>query len=129
MRRKGLLRADYGTGRDFYSDIATDLSEGGICIETARPQRQGSRLDIVLEVPNADLPLRLKGEVVQVRELVVKPGAAKKYALGIRFFPMDGWTQTKLKEFLATLPAEKQRLPFTEDGKGQWLAKLKETGL
>ena len=89
VRKKGLLRADYGTTKAFYSDIATDISEGGVRIETSRRHEAGLVLNMIFEVPNADLPLKVKGEIVWVREMGGEGGAAQ-YAAGIRFLPMDG---------------------------------------
>lgn len=127
-RRKALLRADYSDGRALRTEVATDISEGGACLRTSRPEAEGCHLDLVFEARALGRPLKVKGQVVRVAEL---PGAgrAPQFALGIRFLATDAHTQTLLRRLIASLPTQPGEPAFEEGDKDAWLAKMKDFGL
>jgi hypothetical protein len=129
IRKKGLLRTDYGTGSAFFSGIATDVSETGMCLETSRRHEVGMQLDLVFELPKSDRPLKIRGEIARVSESGQDIGGATQYSVGLRFLSMDILTRSRLKHFIATLPAEKRPEGFDEKDKSSWLTKLNESGL
>ncbi|MFH0811041.1 MAG: PilZ domain-containing protein [Pseudomonadota bacterium] len=128
-RKKGLMRVDCGTGSAFFSGIATDVSEGGMGIQTDRRHEVGSYLNLVFSLPGEARPLKAKGEVARVSEIRGEHGEMNKFSLGVRFVSMDMVVQRKLKDFVRSLPAEARQTSFDENQPTVWNDKLKDAGL
>ena len=82
------LPVAYRTAGSFLSDWATNISRGGLFINTRRPFPVGTTLRVVLQVPGADAPFSMTGRVKRVaewgNEANTSPGMA------IEFIDLDG---------------------------------------
>lgn len=86
---------EYGDGI-FYL-YSTDISLGGIFLETDVPLKMGSLMFLSLIIPEHKRPLHLTGEVVRIIEM----GENAKSGIGIRWMGMNERTLSDLKNFLA----------------------------
>ena len=73
----------YRTAGSFLSDWATNISRGGLFINTRRPLPVGTLLRVVLQVPGAEAPFSMSGRVTRVaewgNETNVAPGMALEF--------------------------------------------------
>ncbi|HUT53262.1 MAG TPA: TIGR02266 family protein [bacterium] len=76
-----------------------DLSLGGMFLETRKPFKVGTRLDLDFELPDTEARIRVKGEVVRI----VPPDPLHRDQLpgmGITFTAVTPDSQSKLEDFL-----------------------------
>ena len=99
-----LVRAlvDYESPGTFLYDYSTDLSEGGLFIETQKPLSQGTTLTLRFTLPNVDRVFQIQGRVAWLNE-GSKPAGKLPSGMGIEFMDMDAadrkTLQTYVKEF------------------------------
>ncbi len=63
-----VVRVDYQTVDDLFSEFARNINEGGIFVETDAPPEVGSSVDLQFKLPGKEDPFRLKGTVVRVSD-------------------------------------------------------------
>lgn len=63
-----VVRVDYQTVDELFSDFSRDVNEGGIFVETEKPPTAGTRVDLQFRLPGEDEPVRAHGVVVHVKE-------------------------------------------------------------
>src|SRR5690349_24662228 len=59
----------YRTVDGFITDWATNLSRGGMFINSLNPLPVGTTVRIILQLPGAPVPLEVRGPVTRVQEL------------------------------------------------------------
>lgn len=74
----------------------TNISLGGMCIETDELEPLGTRVELVLNFPDQDLSLSLQGEVVWAN-------ASPPKDMGIRFLELDRQSKKLLKENIGSV--------------------------
>jgi c-di-GMP-binding flagellar brake protein YcgR len=79
---------------DALDGSACDLSEGGICINSARVKPVGTRVEIELPVPGAE-PVSIRGTVRSIR---YKNGQPEK--MGIEFDELEGPAKSLIQHFI-----------------------------
>ena len=96
-----VVRVDYQTVDELFSDFARNINEGGIFVETATPHPLGTVVDLQFRLPGSDEPVRIKGTVVRVSggEGGGSPG------LGIEFENLDGPTRQRINNLVRKLRA------------------------
>jgi len=96
-----VVRVDYQTVDELFSDFARNVNEGGIFVETETPQPLGTGVDLQFRFPGSDEPVRVKGSVVHVSdgEDGESPG------LGIEFESLDGPTRQQINKLVRRLRA------------------------
>jgi type IV pilus assembly protein PilZ len=60
-----VVRVDYQTVDEFFSEFARNINEGGIFVETDRPQAVGSVVSLQFQLPGSDDPVEVPGRVVR----------------------------------------------------------------
>ena len=75
----------YRTLDDFFVDYATNISLGGIRVETVAPLPVGTEVTLNFVLPHAGYPLKTKGEVRWVVEPSTDDTDKAFGAMGIRF--------------------------------------------
>lgn len=73
------LLVAYRTPRGFVSHWAVNLSREGIFVNTPNPQPVGSRVDLLVHLPDKQAPCRLDGRVVRV------VGQGPRQGMGVEF--------------------------------------------
>ena len=95
-----VVRVDYQTVDELFSDFARNINEGGIFVETDMPHPLGTGVDLQFRLPGSDEPVRVKGSVVHVSngEDGESPG------LGIEFEDLDGPTRQQINKLRVPAP-------------------------
>jgi len=65
-RAELLVRVDYATVDELFSEFTRDINEGGLFIETERPRPAGTVVSMQFHLPGGEEPVRTQGRVVRV---------------------------------------------------------------
>ncbi len=83
-------------------DYSSDISRGGIFIQTQKTRTIGDRFIITLVHPETEDELELSGEVVRVTcEEPKTPGSVS--GMGIKFLDLDEETHKRIDKFLGII--------------------------
>ena len=98
------LPVAYRSVGSFLSDWATNISQGGLFINTAHPLPVGTMVKILIQLPVAAFPVDLEGRVTRVAEHdsqgSVVPG------MGIEFVDVDAAKREQIEAFVQKLRTE-----------------------
>ena len=83
-----VVRVDYKTIDELFSEFARNINEGGIFVETESPQPVGTRVELEFKLPGTDAPLEVIGRVVRIEE-GGPDGSAECSGMGIEFENLD----------------------------------------
>jgi type IV pilus assembly protein PilZ len=102
-RRKSprvLLRAlvDYESPDTYLYDYSTDLSEGGIFIETEKPLSEGTPLTLRFTLPDVDRVFELKARVAWRNEARI--GKLRR-GMGVQFETMDAADRKAITDYIS----------------------------
>jgi type IV pilus assembly protein PilZ len=80
-----VVRVDYKTVDELFSEFARNINEGGVFVETDTPSELGSSVAMQFQIPGSQEPIQVMGRVVRVSEgsLQDPPG------MGIEFEDLD----------------------------------------
>jgi|GEM_PF-1267886 len=84
---------DYAGSDVYLYHKISNISLGGICLQTPTLEAVGTEVDVVVNFPDLDRQISLRGEVVW-------SNAEDPQDMGIRWVGMDGDTRVLLREFL-----------------------------
>ncbi len=93
-----VVRVDYQTVDELFSDFARNINEGGIFVEAATPHPLGTVVDLQFRLPGSDEPVRVKGSVVRVSD----GEGGDSPGLGIEFENLDGPTRQEPADLMST---------------------------
>ena len=96
----GLVR---NAGEVHHTDPATNISRGGLFVNTAHPQEVGTALRLVVSLPDASQPIELHGKVVRVVPVVGPVGVSP--GMAVEFTGTDPSQQERLEQFVQRLRA------------------------
>jgi type IV pilus assembly protein PilZ len=96
-----VVRVDYQTVDELFSDFARNINEGGIFVETATPHPLGTVVDLQFRLPGSDEPVQAKGSVVHVSD----GEGGESPGLGIEFESFDGPTRQRINKLVRKLRA------------------------
>lgn len=65
-RAELVVRIEYSTIDDLFSEFTRDINEGGVFIETEDPQRIGTTVDLQFHLPGSTDPVKAAGVVVRI---------------------------------------------------------------
>jgi type IV pilus assembly protein PilZ len=94
-----VVRVNYQTVDDLFSEFARNINEGGIFIETETQQPIGSLVQLEFKLPGAERPIEVVGRVV--REEPGGPGEAQ--GIGIEFENLDSEVRQQINEIVRKL--------------------------
>ena len=86
----------YRTPRGFVSQWALNLSRGGIFVNTPNPQPVGSRLELLVHLPDRRLPCQVDGRVARVEQ-----GA--RHGMGVEFLRPEGAVTSRIDLLIKAL--------------------------
>ncbi len=109
MRTQFLVRVDYSTVDEMFSEFTRDINEGGLFIETDQPRPTGTIVSMQFNLPGGDEPIRTQGMVVRISdgEDGQTPG------MGIEFDDLSDEDRQRIDQLIRTL---RTGLPTSAEG-------------
>jgi len=98
------LPVAYRSVGSFLSDWATNISQGGLFINTRKPLPVGTDVKILIQLPGAAFPYELHGRVARVTEF--DNAANMVPGMGIQFIALDDAKKRVIEEFVTRLRRE-----------------------
>jgi type IV pilus assembly protein PilZ len=98
--RVGLLvRVDYKTVDELFSEFARNINEGGLFVETDTPPEIGASVALQFKIPGSDDPIQVMGRVVRVSpgDMQEPPG------IGIEFENLDDQSRNLINDLVRHL--------------------------
>ena len=108
------LLVAYKSVDGFITDWATNISQGGIFINTRKPHPVGSLVRLIISLPDAAFPFDLTGKVMRVNELEDpagagasgNPGGGQVAGMAIEFVDVDDEKKGRIERFVERLRKE-----------------------
>ncbi|MBM4378799.1 MAG: TIGR02266 family protein [Deltaproteobacteria bacterium] len=97
------LLVGWRAGEVHHTDPATNISRGGLFLNTAQPQGVGTVLRLVVSLPDSAQPIELAGKVVRVVPVGGPPGSSP--GMAVEFTGTDVAQQERLEHFVQRLRA------------------------
>ena len=97
-----VVRVDYETVDQLFSEFARNINEGGIFIETEKPHPVGTGVRLQFRVPGSDDPVLTRGTVVHIAQ----GGGKETPGMGIEFDELDADARDHINELVRRLRAE-----------------------
>ena len=94
----------YKSVGSFLSDWATNISHGGLFINTRKPLAVGTSVRILIQLPGASFPCELAGRVTRVAEF--DNHANMVPGMGIEFTGIDDARRQEIDSFVERLRGE-----------------------
>jgi len=91
----------YRTVGSFLSDWATNISQGGLFINTRKPFPVGTEVKIIIQLPGAAFPFDITGKVSRVEPLGNSANAAP--GMAVEFTELDRVKREKIESFVQKL--------------------------
>lgn len=98
------LPVAYRSVGSFLTDWATNISQGGLFINTRKPLPVGTDVKILIQLPGAAFPCTLDGRVARVTEF--DNAANMVPGMGIQFTAVDEAKKREIDEFVTRLRKE-----------------------
>lgn len=98
------LPVAYRSVGSFLTDWATNISQGGLFINTRKPLPVGTDVKILIQLPGAAFPHELHGRVARVTEF--DNAANMVPGMGIQFTAVDDGKKREIDEFVKRLRKE-----------------------
>jgi type IV pilus assembly protein PilZ len=94
-----VVRVDYKTVDELFSEFARNINEGGIFVETERPADLGSSITLQFRMPGNDEPIQALGRVARVSDGSHEdpPG------MGIEFEHLDADARSRIDDLVRSL--------------------------
>lgn len=99
-----LVAHRYSTLQGFITDWATNISRGGIFINTRKPQPVGSTIRLIISLPDAAFPFELTGRVTRVTEF--DNPANEVPGMAVEFLDVDEEKRMRIERFVERLRKE-----------------------
>ncbi len=100
------LPVAYRTVGSFLTDWATNISHGGLFINTRKPLPVGTIVKIHIQLPGAAFPCQLSGRVARVTDFDNRANLVP--GMGIEFVDMDEAKRHDIESFVERLRRELQ---------------------
>jgi type IV pilus assembly protein PilZ len=100
-----VVRVDYQTVDELFSEFARNINEGGIFIESDHPHPLGTPVKLQFQVPGSEDPIRVSGAVVRVSE----GNAAEPAGMGIEFENLDAEARSMIDDLVRSLRSDGPR--------------------
>lgn len=91
----------YRSVGSFLTDWATNISQGGLFINTRKPLPVGTEVTILLQLPGADFPCELHGRVARVTAFDNRANMVP--GMGIEFFDLEDARRKQIEAFVQRL--------------------------
>ena len=94
----------YRSVGSFLSDWATNISQGGLFINTRKPLAVGTAVKILVQLPGAAFPFQLEGRVTRVTEFDNRANMVP--GMGVEFLNVDESKKRELEAFVERLKSQ-----------------------
>jgi uncharacterized protein (TIGR02266 family) len=94
----------YRSVGSFLSDWATNISQGGLFINTRKPLPVGTAVKILVQLPGASFPFELGGRVTRVTQFDNKANMVP--GMGVEFTDVDDGKRREIEAFVERLRDE-----------------------
>lgn len=94
-----LVRVDYQTVDELFSDFARNINEGGMFVETDKPPAIGTEVSLQFRIPGSDEPVTSSGRVVRIAP--ARGGSPP--GMGIEFDGLDEESRKRINELVRSL--------------------------
>ena len=91
----------YRTVGSFLTDWATNISHGGLFINTRKAMPVGTEVKIIIQLPGAAFPFDITGRVTRIEAVGNKTNAAP--GMAVEFTDVDGAKRDKIESFVQRL--------------------------
>jgi len=91
----------YRSVGSFLTDWATNISHGGLFINTRKPLPVGTEVKILVQLPGASFPFELQGRVTRVTEFDNRANMVP--GMGVEFTGVDEARRQEIEEFVDRL--------------------------
>lgn len=100
-RTQLIVRVEYSTVDEFFSEFSRDINQGGLFIETRRPLSLGSEVMMRFNLPGGDQMIETVGHVVRISlgDQREPPG------MGVEFEKLHKDDRTRIDRLVQTLKA------------------------
>jgi type IV pilus assembly protein PilZ len=94
-----VVRVDYKTVDELFSEFARNINEGGLFVETERPPVVGSLVALEFQIPGGSEPIQVMGRVIRTS------GGERDEPLGmgIEFENLDGQSRDLINDLVRNL--------------------------
>ena len=94
-----IVRVEYSTVDELFSEFTRDINEGGLFIETDKPHPLGTEVSMLFNLPGSEEVVRTSGRVVRIgtSEGDHAPG------MGIEFDALTAEARQRINEIIRTL--------------------------
>jgi type IV pilus assembly protein PilZ len=82
----------------FLSDFGTNISRGGVFVNTAQPLAVGTPVRLLVSLPDQDVPIEVSGRVLRVQE-----ASSGTPGMGIEFVDLAPEVRERIDGFVASL--------------------------
>jgi type IV pilus assembly protein PilZ len=94
-----VVRVDYKTVDELFSEFARNINEGGLFVETDTPPALGTSVELQFQIPGSDEPIQVMGRVVRVSDGHHKDGPG----MGIEFESLDTQSRDLINDLIRNL--------------------------
>ncbi len=97
-----IVRVDYQTVDQLFSEFARNINEGGLFVETENAPEVGTPVELQFKIPGSAEPIQVTGVVVRISlgDAQDPPG------MGIEFENLDGHARQHINELVRKLRAD-----------------------
>ena len=96
-RISATLKVSYNSYNEFITEYTTNVSNGGIFINTKRDHQVNEIVDLSLIVPGIDKPIIIKGEVIHIK---IQDVPDEDAGVGVKFIEIDPESRKALIDFM-----------------------------
>jgi len=100
-----VVRVDYKTVDELFSEFARNINEGGLFVETETPHPPGTAVWLQFRIPGSDEPLDVEGRVVWTQD----GGPGEPPGMGIEFDDLDRQARERINQLVRRLRADPTR--------------------
>ena len=99
QRAQLVVRVDYATVDELFSEFTRDINEGGLFIETEKPRELGSVVSMHFHLPGSDQTVEVRGTVIRTHH--GEDGHAA--GMGIEFEDLGDETRSQIDQIIRAL--------------------------
>ncbi len=94
-----VVRVDYKTVDELFSEFARNINEGGLFVETDTPPEIGANVALQFKIPGNEDPIQVMGRVVRI-----SPGDSQESTgIGIEFEDLDKQSRDEINNLVRNL--------------------------
>ena len=94
-----MVRVDYKTVDELFSEFARNINEGGMFVETDAPPEPGAAVALQFRIPGSEEPIAVMGRVVRTTE----GNREEPPGMGIEFENLDAQSRELINQLVRNL--------------------------